>query len=392
MSNAHLGGTAVHTSKMLALISGITLGLMQTGHALNIVAVAAVPSAISSCDAALVEDTYQSTSDKYVDWRLAQSISQTTYNQLKQDLGANAVVYGVPLGASYQDFQQNISSFQSNLQESYTEQDFQNVAWTALDPQSSTNYANCLKALAVSSRKPLVLVPAGATATDITFNVIYTISGTSLPNPLRVKWTLGGVVDSALPATIPAGSTIITVKRPAAEQTLVVNSDAVGDADSIVLEPLPAPLPASAQYASICQILNTPDPVPTLAAYSSYTWPCPVMAAGPYQVTVSITPGSNIPARVGWQVDLVSFKGTVQTDIPLPLTSGTPIDINANANLAHVFQSIGTVSIPQGPIVFRLSINGVWNHCCFGPGGDRAGDVTIPKGVVLRLQKINAAN
>ena len=88
-------------------------------------------------------------------------------------------------------------------------------------------------------------------------------------------------------------------------------------------------------------------------------------------------------------MDLISASGGVTREIDLPLTSGTPIDINVEAGLPHVFQSIGgVVALVQGATAFELKIGGVFNHCCFNPGGDKAGSVTIPKAVVLRLENI----
>ena len=86
-------------------------GWLSLAYSAEIIKVTAVGSSIKSCDAALVEDTYSKTEEKNIDWRLAQSIDEGTYNQVKTNLGASVVIFGVPIGASYQDFKENITSF-----------------------------------------------------------------------------------------------------------------------------------------------------------------------------------------------------------------------------------------------------------------------------------------
>jgi hypothetical protein len=67
-----------------------------------------------------------------------------------------------------------------------------------------------------------VLLPDKATSKEVTFKVQYTPSGTSAPNPVPVKWTIGEGNVSQLPTKIPAGTTIITVKRTSRDVTLAL--------------------------------------------------------------------------------------------------------------------------------------------------------------------------
>ncbi|UGX95498.1 hypothetical protein G6321_00010290 [Bradyrhizobium barranii subsp. barranii] len=67
-------------------------------------------SIIQSCDAALVKATYNEVEFDYADWRMAEKVDQASYDQSKTDIGANATIYGVPVGATYGDFQQNIQT------------------------------------------------------------------------------------------------------------------------------------------------------------------------------------------------------------------------------------------------------------------------------------------
>jgi hypothetical protein len=262
-----------------------------------------------------------------------------------------------------------------------------------LDPNSVSAYQQCLQTAAVLARKAVVLLPDKATSTNATFKVIYSPSGSTAPNPVPVKWTIGDGNVSQLPTKLAAGTTIITVRRPSRDVTLALNATAVGDSDSVVLTPMPPPVKPEDRLAIKCEITATPQPLPALAKGGRTSWACPLtMAAGDYRVTVSITPGSNIPARVGYNLGLDSISGGNTKTFWLPLTSGSPIDINADAGLPHVFQSIGsTVRLPQGNAVFTLGIDYIFNHCCFSGDGN-AGVVNIPPNVAMGLERLGGEN
>jgi hypothetical protein len=351
----------------------------------------AASSIIRSCDGALVKATYNKVDFQYSDWRMADKVDEAAYDQAKKDIGANATIYGVPVGATYGGFQENIKTLKKDRQESYTYEKFRNVAWTGLDENSVTAYQDCLKAAAAAAKKTLVLLPNKATTKDLTFKLLYTATGTTAPNPLPIEWTLGGRPAKGLPKTIPAGATTISVERPSVDANLIVNAPKVGDTDSVVLVPMPPALPPEARLATRCEITNTPPPLPQLAKGGTVSWACPAMLAGDYAVSVSIAPGANIPARVGYSLALESVSNGTKKSFDLPLTSGNVIDINAEAGLPHVFQSLGsTVSLPSGPAVFRLSVGWIFNHCCFSGDGN-AGTVSIPAAVSLKMDRLNAS-
>src|SRR4051794_40271589 len=91
---------------------------------------------VLDCDKALVIATYNRTDQQFVDWRMAESVDEATYDAIKHDASASATIYGIPMGATYGDFKQNISTLKRNNQQSYTKETFRNVAWTGLDANS----------------------------------------------------------------------------------------------------------------------------------------------------------------------------------------------------------------------------------------------------------------
>ena len=382
--------------KVILLAAGVLLAdsIVATSVRAQNLVTAVTASIIKDCDAALVKATYNRVDFKYTDWRLAEQIDEGTYNQVKQDVSSEALIYGVWVNNDYNSFKESIKTLKRERKESYTTQTFRNITWTGLDPNGAKAYSDCLKAAAANSRKALVLWPEKATETDITFKLSYRPSGASAPNPLKVKWTSGDGQVSKLPRSIPAGDTTIIVKRPTRDVTLAVNAEAVGDSDSVVLTPLPKPLPPESKYLSSCDVTETPNPLPQLAkGGSASSWICPPMRAGTYAVTVDILPGEKDgkPVRVAYGLELLSKGGSSVVAQGLPATSGSPIDINANAGLSNRFQSIGgLVTIVDGTALFRLTIFGVAHHCCFpGPGAD--GIVTIPKNVTFGLRRIELA-
>src|SRR5579864_8162883 len=95
------------------------------------------------CDAALIKSTYNSFTSDQTDWRLATLVSEKDYNEIKQDAGGNALIYGIPVGANYSDFQRNIHDKLQTHTESLSRNQIRNILWTGLDPNSPGAYHDC---------------------------------------------------------------------------------------------------------------------------------------------------------------------------------------------------------------------------------------------------------
>jgi hypothetical protein len=63
---------------------------------------------VQDCSAALVRATTQSTHQEITDLAIAWSISENVYNEEKAKAGVNAVIKGIPMGANYNQFRQNV--------------------------------------------------------------------------------------------------------------------------------------------------------------------------------------------------------------------------------------------------------------------------------------------
>lgn len=66
-------------------------------------------NAQEDCSRALVPTVTKRTSDDLVNLSMASLISSEAYDDVKKQYGASAVIYGVPAGATYDDYKTNIN-------------------------------------------------------------------------------------------------------------------------------------------------------------------------------------------------------------------------------------------------------------------------------------------
>jgi hypothetical protein len=210
----------------------------------------------TECDGALVKSTYSSAASDYVDWRLAIMVSEKEWNDVKKDASANATIYGVPIGATYSDFQKSVRDKQTTYGASLTRSQARNVLWTGLDPNAASPYIECLKTTVFSARGLHVAVKS-ATQTDISLIIYWHPEGRD-PSVIKPTWDwVGTVVKNKLPTQLTAGQTLVVVGRPANQRTLVVNFPGAGD--SVVLEPLPPVLPPPLEPPLVNFVEDTPS-------------------------------------------------------------------------------------------------------------------------------------
>ena len=203
----------------------------------------------SGCAEALVMASYSNISVEHSDWRIATYVTENEWNTAQLQAGANAVIYGVPVGASYSDFQQRVREKTDSYAESLTHDQAINIMWTGLDPSSGNAYSDCLKAK-VFSQAGIHLAVDRATKEQVSIlvNWIPSQSEKQTAKPLW-SWQGGG----PFPESIPSGQTIVTLTRPQTAQIITVNY--LGHADSLTIVPYP-PIPKQATF----HYEETPDP------------------------------------------------------------------------------------------------------------------------------------
>jgi len=128
------------------------------------------------CESALVMAVYQSSSDVRSDWRLNELVDNESWQNASHNAGANATLFGVPIGASYSDYKSAASRMFHSQNERLSTSQLVNVAATALDPNSPSVYKTCLENQ-VFMPDGLHAAIVGATASDISILVKWFVPG-----------------------------------------------------------------------------------------------------------------------------------------------------------------------------------------------------------------------
>ena len=211
------------------------------------------------CDAALVKATYNLANSVGLDWRLADLISQSTYDQIKHDAGVNAVVYGVPVGANYDDFRQRIDTLKKEHNESINYSQQLNIAWSGLDPNSINPYRDCLNTQVLNAAG-LHAVVTGATDRDISILLRWYVPGKQRTS---IDWQgTTPQLRALFPRSLSQGDFTVIVPRPK-QQMAVAGNGSGYTTQRIVLEPLPPPPPPAPDLTPRWVSFTSPN-VPTL--------------------------------------------------------------------------------------------------------------------------------
>ena len=195
---------------------------------------------VEDCRSVLINATYSKHDSKFLDWRLAESLTQREYDHAKQNASGNAVIYGVPIGANYEDFRKHIQETRASHDESLSESQVTNILWTGLDPSSADIYGKCIDGIKGATGLSLRVVKA--TDEDITLFLRWTPQFGQPPS-INLTWSglsLSSSKELPLPEKAAQGSGVeVIVKRPQTEQALAVKWQ--GEGDFVTLTPLPPP-------------------------------------------------------------------------------------------------------------------------------------------------------
>jgi len=267
------------------------------------------------------------------------------------------------------------------------------VLWTGLDGNSVAAYGDCLRALAVTQRKAIALIFEAATRTEVTFRVVYTPSG-AMPNPVKVKWSGAAAQHSGnLPNRLIADTQLVVVERPKVggdDEQLIVNAEAAGDGDAVVVTALPNALSEDEKRASKCLITETPDPLPSFGVPGAASWVCPLPTrGGQYRVLASIKPTADQAVRANYVLALVVSKPDGSSE-SVNITEANQMDTVEGPNLlSPTFHNNGGIySLPPGRITVRVDVEYAANHCCFDKSNGRDGVFTMPKAVDISLERL----
>lgn len=193
-------------------------------------------SSMAACEDALVRSTYQFNNSVKNDWRLATLVTQSVWDEARHNEGVSAIIYGVPIGASYSDYKTRVQNLMQSHNESYSHEQLLNIAWTGLDPNSVTAYQDCLQLEAV--RIPGLHV--GVRAADRSSILLLVNWSQPGAGPIEITWTRPTIEGQSIPVNLPPGSTTLSVPRPRAALNLAASYRGF-TSEVVTLTPLPPP-------------------------------------------------------------------------------------------------------------------------------------------------------
>jgi hypothetical protein len=124
-------------------------------HALTTMAAGVATGGVADCERTLVEETVDQSTLSIEDLSISFLLTESQWNAISQEFGGKAVIYGIPIGASYSEYRQNRTALTSryNLHDYHKYQ--AHYASSRLDSSSLEAYRMCIaganKGLAVVS-------------------------------------------------------------------------------------------------------------------------------------------------------------------------------------------------------------------------------------------------
>lgn len=197
-------------------------------------------SQAEECSDALIVETYSRYSEANMDWRLSQFVSEEEWNSIQKDAGANAIIYGVPMGGSYSEYKAASSKKISEMGESLTSQQVDNILWTGLGGNSLEAYQKCLQ----SKSYGLFLYPRKATKTALEIVLEYRPTNSD-GGAITLDWASTSPQVGKRPTSIsPNNKWTFFVTRPSdsGDILLAVNGGGL-TAPAVVITAYPPPPP-----------------------------------------------------------------------------------------------------------------------------------------------------
>jgi len=197
-------------------------------------------SQAEDCSDALIVETYSQNSAMNMDWRLSQFVSEEEWNSIQKKADASAIIYGVPMGGSYGEYKAASKKKISEMGESLTSQQVDNILWTGLGGNSLLAYQSCLQ----SKSYGLFLYPRKATKTALEMVLEYRPIGAG-GGDITLNWaSTSPQVDNLLAKISPHTEWTFFVDRPSGSEDILLAVNGGGlTAPAVVITAYPPPLP-----------------------------------------------------------------------------------------------------------------------------------------------------
>jgi hypothetical protein len=203
---------------------------------------------VEECDHVLVMDHLEQRSSSSQDSRLSSLVDATSYAEAHQKYGAAAVIYGVPVSATYDSYHQSATSNLSVSEQESHQKESREIAWSGLSAEGRQVYETCL-----SHIKNQSLALTGGTP-DSTGSIVFVgwpsdvdppqITWSCTPSPCPANWVL--------PPSIPRGGIAVPLLTPPSDVMLAISrGDNQAGPTPIKISATP---PKPPQYTKYCSI------------------------------------------------------------------------------------------------------------------------------------------
>jgi hypothetical protein len=191
---------------------------------------------VSDCNPALVMSTYNRLDTSHTDWRVASLVTEKEWDEINKEFHGHAVIYGIPMGSDYQDYHNRVIDKLNSYNESLTQDELTNVAWTGLDPNGASAYVECLKAS--HQDQGLSVYVTNATKDEVSLRVTWRPTGVE-PKTATLDWTWNADGKTKLPKTVMPGNKPVVLPRPKKQQ--ILTAEFAGHEATLVITPYPPP-------------------------------------------------------------------------------------------------------------------------------------------------------
>lgn len=152
------------------------------------------------------------------DRRLSILVDRDVYDTAKSSMGVEAILYGVPLGANFDQYRSMAESLRSRYSETVTRQSAFSYQWSGLDAAVLNAYRDCLS---FNRGQGLTLSAGSATENDIEL-IVRWVRGLG-PAIVDVIWQGPDEIIKNLPSKVgDAGDVPHAIPRPQDEEVLLV--------------------------------------------------------------------------------------------------------------------------------------------------------------------------
>jgi hypothetical protein len=126
-----------------------------------------IESPLADCNKTLITDTINKSTLSISDLSIAFLLNESQWTTLHQQFGADAVIYGIPIGVNYADYQRNLST----VAERYDLHDYERYQTTYASSKLSTNAVSAYVACVAAANNGLAVVAAGVGGKDSYYTV-----------------------------------------------------------------------------------------------------------------------------------------------------------------------------------------------------------------------------